>query len=127
MKRHGKRMIGMLLIGVTLMAAMTVVTHIPPGEDTFATESAQRLKDFSEGKILRDTVTETIQDDGRVKVVLKGYSYKGRDACFQQFENGVLTGESYVDHSEDTITSYSRGETEPSVQNVHSGIKSDPQ
>lgn len=64
MKRHGKRMIGMLLIGVILMAAMTVVTHIPPGEDTFATESAQRLKDFSEGKILRDTVTETIQDDG---------------------------------------------------------------
>lgn len=118
MKQHWKRIVSMMLVGIIIAAGLTFVTKIPPGEDTFASASAQRLKEFAKGKTLKDTNTTVIQDNGGTKVVLKGYSYKGRDACFQQFENGVLMGESYVDHDKGTITSYSREEPEAEVKVV---------
>lgn len=133
MKRYWKRIVSMLLVGTMLSQVCAFAVEIPvdevavaSAEDSFAAESAQRLKDFAEGKTLKDTYTTTIQDDGNKKIVLKSYEYSGGDACFQQFENGVLTGESYVDDSEGTITSYSREDENGSMSVSNSSVSGDP-
>lgn len=133
MKRHWKQIVGMLLVGIILSQVCAFAVEIPvdevavaSAEDSFAVESAQRLRDFSEGKTLKDTYTTTIQDDGSVKVVLKGYAYVGGDVCFQQFENDVLTADSYSDHSTGKVISYSREDKEASINITTASAGEDP-